>query len=146
MKKLTETLQWLDNNQSLGYSVIRLFLGAALFTRGWIFFTDPGAVTELAREETLYMWFSYVTIGHLIGGIFITLGLFTRLAALFQIPILFGAVFVVHADQSFASIGQSLELSVLVLVLLIVLFVFGSGSFSLKKYLAKRRQAQQSDT
>ena len=66
-------------------------------------------------------------------------GLLTRLAALVQIPILFGAVFIVNAGQNLASIDQSLELAVMVLVLLIVYFLFGSGGFSLDEYLAHKK-------
>ena len=139
MKDLTKYITGLDANQNLAYSLIRVFLGAALMVRGWIFFADPNAVTALAREESLYMWFSYVTLGHLIGGIFVMVGLQTRLAALVQVPILFGAVFVVHAEQNLVAVGQSLELAVMVLVLLIVFTLFGSGSFSLDYYLSRNK-------
>ena len=136
MEKINNVIKWLDDNQNLAYSLIRFFLGTALFVRGWIFFADPGTVTEMAREESLYMWFSYVTLGHLIGGFLLMTGLFTRLAALIQIPILFGAVFIVNSGQDLAAINQSLELAVMVLVLLIVYCIFGSGGFSLDQYLA----------
>jgi len=139
MEKINSIIKWLDDNQNLAYSLIRFFLGTALFVRGWIFFADPGTVTEMAREESLYMWFSYVTLGHLIGGFLLMVGLLTRLAALVQIPILFGAVFVVNAGKNLASIDQSLELAVMVLVLLIVYFIFGSGGFSLDQYLADKK-------
>ncbi|RLD24182.1 MAG: DoxX family protein [Bacteroidetes bacterium] len=141
MEKINSILKWLDDNQNLAYSLIRFFLGTALFVRGWIFFADPGTVTEMAREESLYMWFSYVTLGHLIGGFLLMIGLLSRVAALVQIPILFGAVFIVNAGQNLASINQSLELAVMVLVLLIVYFLFGSGGFSLDQYLADKKSA-----
>jgi putative oxidoreductase len=139
MEKINSSLKWLEDNQNLAYSLIRFFLGTALFVRGWIFFSDPDAVTALAREESLYMWFSYVTLGHLIGGFLLMTGLFTRLAALIQIPILFGAVFIVNSGKDLASINQSLELAVMVLVLLIVYFIFGSGGFSLDQYIADKK-------
>jgi putative oxidoreductase len=144
MEKINNILKWLDDNQNLAYSLTRFFLGTALFVRGWIFFSDPGTVTEMAREESLYMWFSYVTLGHLIGGFLLMIGLLTRLAALIQIPILFGAVFIVSAGQNLASINQSLELAVMVLVLLIVYFLFGSGGFSLDQYLADKKTTSKS--
>ncbi len=136
---IKETLLRLDSNQNLGYSLIRIFLGMALFIRGWIFVTDPGAVVELARQETLHMWFSYVTWGHLLGGALMMVGIQTRLAALFQIPILVGAIFIVHTDHTLAMESQSFELAIMVLVLLIVFGLFGSGPISLNKYLAGKR-------
>jgi putative oxidoreductase len=139
MERINSIIKWFDENQSLAYSVIRFFLGAALFVRGWIFFADPGTVTEMAREDSLFMWFSYVTLGHLIGGLMLMFGLLTRLASLIQIPILIGAVFIVNAGQHLASINQSLELAVMVLVLLIVYFFFGSGRFSFDQYFAEKK-------
>jgi putative oxidoreductase len=144
MDRINDALQWLDDNQNLAYSLIRFFIGTALFVRGWIFFADPGTVTELAREESLFMWFSYVTFGHLIGGMLLMAGLLTRLAAILQIPILIGAVFIVNAGQKLASVNQSLELAVMVLVLLIIYSLFGSGSFSLDRYLADKKAAAKS--
>ena len=144
MEKINNLIQWLDDNQNLAYSLIRFFLGTALFVRGWIFFADPGTVTEMARAESLYMWFSYVTLGHLIGGFLLMIGLLSRIAALVQIPILFGAVFIVNAGQNLASINQSLELAVMILVLLIVYFLFGSGGFSLDQYLADKKATAKS--
>lgn len=146
MKKLTDAIQWLDTHQESAYSLIRIFLGTALFIRGWIFFSDPAAITELARAEKLYMWFSYVTIAHLVGGFLMAIGLQTRLAGLFQIPILVAAVFVVHADQGLMSVGQSMELAVLVLILLVIYALFGSGILSVDKYFVKKRQQSVPDT
>ncbi len=139
MKRLNEAFQWLDNNDSLAYSLIRIFLGVALFVRGWIFFSNPGEITKLASVDNMHMWYSYITIAHLIGGFLLTLGFLSRVAALLQVPVLLGAVFIVHTKQDLMMVGQSLELAVLVLVLLVIFSLFGPGSFSLNKYLAKRR-------
>ena len=139
MKRLNEILQWLDSNENLAYSLIRIFLGIALFVRGWLFFSNPGEITKLAAVDNMHMWYSYITIAHLAGGLLLTLGFLTRIAALFQVPILIGAVFIVHTKQDLMMVGQSLELAVLVLVLLVIFTFFGPGSFSLNKYLAIRR-------
>ncbi len=120
----------LDNNSSLAYSLIRIFLGTALFVRGILLFSDPDTITRLAGEERIYWWYSYITIAHIAGGFLLAIGFLTRLAAFIQIPILFGAVFLIHLKQGLLSVGQSLELSVLVLVLLLIYFIFGSGSLS----------------
>ncbi|MCP4457204.1 MAG: DoxX family protein [Cytophagales bacterium] len=130
MKKIDEILEWLADNQSKAYSLIRIFLGTALFTRGYILLGNPDAMLQLAGDDSFFIWFSYITIGHLIGGLFIALGLFTRIGALLQIPVLAGAVLVVH-DKSLIMGGQSLELASMVLFLLIIIFLFGSGTFAL---------------
>jgi putative oxidoreductase len=132
MSSFNSTIDSLNDNQNLAYAFIRSFIGIALFVRGYLLFSDPEAIMNLAGDNRLHMWFSYVTIGHLMGGLFMALGIFTRLGALIQIPLLVGAVFVVH-DKNLLEGGQSLELSVLVLFLLAVCFIYGSGKYSLGK-------------
>ena len=139
MKLFSNLLILLDKNNNLAYALIRVFLGVALFVRGWILISDPAAMIELAGEDKIYWWYSYLTITHLIGGFLLAIGFFTRLASLLQIPILFGAVFLIHLKQGLLSVGQSLELSVLVLMLLLLYFIFGSGVLSVDNYLKKKK-------
>jgi uncharacterized membrane protein YphA (DoxX/SURF4 family) len=61
----------------------------------------------------------------------LTLGFLTRVAAIAQIPILFGAVFFVHRQDGLFALGQSLEFSALVLFLLVIVTIAGAGKFSL---------------
>ena len=133
MKRVNEILESLNSNQNIAYSFIRTFIGIALFVRGWFLFSNPDAIMELVGDNQYHMWYSYVTIGHLIGGFFLAIGIFSRLAALLQIPILFGAVFIVH-EKGLMQAGQSMELAILVLFLLVICVVFGSGA----KPLARR--------
>lgn len=139
MSQFNVILDRLNSNRDVAYSLIRIFLGGALFIRGIILAADPGAFMELARQEKLHMWFSYVTIGHLAGGFLIMIGLFTRLSALFQLPILISAVIVVHAGEGLMVSDQSLELALLVLFLLFIFTLFGSGPFALDKYIQKKK-------
>lgn len=141
MKFITKTILWLDSNTGIAYSLIRAFLGVALFVRGVILASDPAAITTLAGEDKIYWWYSYITVAHIIGGFSLAVGLLTRLGSLLQIPVLFGAVFLVHLKQGLLSVGQSLELSVLVLVLLLIHFVFGGGSLSVDNSLKKKKLA-----
>jgi uncharacterized membrane protein YphA (DoxX/SURF4 family) len=139
MKFITKTILWLDSNTNTAYSLIRAFLGVALFIRGIILASDPASIASLAGEDKIYWWYSYITVAHLIGGFSLAVGLLTRLGSLLQLPILFGAVFLIHLEQGLLSVGQSLELSVLVLVLLLIYFVFGSGNLSFDDRLKKKK-------
>lgn len=78
----------------------------------------------------------YVAFAHLVGGFLIALGLKTRFAILFQLPILIGAVFFVNIDQGFLSVSNNLEfeLSLIVLVLLLVFLFYGSGKVSMDNW------------
>jgi putative oxidoreductase len=141
MNPFNETMHWFDIHNDIAYAMVRLFLGITLLIRGLILLANPAALTELAGPEKLFWWFSYITIVHIIGGLMLTLGFFTRLAAFIQIPILVGAVFFIHFDQGLMSVGQSLELAVLVLMLLILFFLFGSGPFAIDKKMGRKSKA-----
>jgi len=138
MNQFNDLLTRLNNNQDFGFSLIRIFLGAALFVRGWTLVSNPDAIMALVSEDNLHMWYSYITIGHLLGGFCLTFGILARLAALFQIPILIGAVFI--SEKGLMMGGQSLELATLVLFLLILIFIFGSGPIAVSVYFKKREQ------
>ena len=139
MKHFNKIIKWFNTNHEFAYSLIRIILGVALFVRGLILLSNPAAISELAGENKLYWWYSYITIIHIIAGLLLALGLITRIASLLQIPILVGAVFFIHMRQGLVTEGQSLELAALVLVLLIVYFLFSSSSLSLDNFLAKRK-------
>lgn len=75
----------------------------------------------------------YVIFAHILGGPLLTAGLYTRIMAMIQIPILIGAIFFVNYQQGFLSVGNhmELELSIVVLIALCLFTVFGSGRFSI---------------
>lgn len=134
MKKF---FNYFEERSNYAYALIRIFLGFALFVRGFLFVTNPHTLTDLAGSEQNFWIYAYISISHLIGGLLLGIGFLTRLASLVQIPILFGAVFVVHLKQGFLTSGQSLEISVLVLFLLVIIFLFGHGELSLDKKFLK---------
>jgi len=142
MKQLNELLNRLNSNQDYGYSLIRIFLGSALFLRGWALVSNPEAIITFVGDGNLHMWYSYITIGHLLGGFCLIFGIMARIAALFQIPILIGAVFI--SEKGLMLGGQSLELASLVLFLLIIIFIFGSGPVAVSVYFNNKRLKESS--
>jgi len=124
---------------ALGYDLMRAYLGIGLFVRGVLFVSQPELV--LGYLQDIHSWFlpyaivHFVAIAHLGGGLMLATGLFTRLAAALQVPILFGAVFLVHAGAGLLDVGQSLEFSSLVLALLLVYLTFGAGQLSMDAFL-----------
>lgn len=89
------------------------------------------------RAVSLYavMLTHYVALAQLVGGVLIIIGLITRGAILFQLPILIGAIIFVNADKGFYSIHSELGLSILILALLLFFLVFGSGKFSVDEFM-----------
>ena len=125
------------------FDLLRIYLGIGLFVRGVLFLSDTEAFRELLAP-TVDPWLTsvvlihYVALAHLFGGAMLAVGLLTRVAALIQIPILLGAVFVVHFQGGLLGPSQSFEFSVLVLFLLVAIFLYGSGAWSADAYLFRR--------
>jgi putative oxidoreductase len=126
---------------ALGYDLMRAYLGIGLVVRGILFVSRPELA--LGYLQDIHSWFlpyalaHFIAVAHLCGGVMLTLGLATRLAAALQVPILIGAVFLVHSQSGLLDVGQSLEFSSLVLVLLLVYLTFGSGQLSADAFLAQ---------
>jgi uncharacterized membrane protein YphA (DoxX/SURF4 family) len=126
---------------ALGYDLVRAYLGIGLFVRGVLFVSQPelvlGYLQDMQSWILPYALVHFVAVAHLCGGVMLGIGLATRLAAALQVPILAGAVFLVHSQAGLLEVGQSLEFSGLVLALLLVYLTFGSGKLSVDAFLAR---------
>lgn len=135
MSRLLTLFRRVETNRHLILDVIRVYLGAGLFFRGLMLVLTETGLEQLtggaAPSLTTAGVAVYVMAAHLIGGALLAVGLFSRLAALFQIPVLVGAVLMVHWQDGLLSANQSLEFSALVLFLLVLVFLFGGGRWSL---------------
>jgi putative oxidoreductase len=134
--------------QRLGIVLLRITLGVIFVMHGYL-----GAVvigpTEIAGYTTrmgyppgfgpALAW--YLILAHLAGGLMLILGLFTRLAALAQVPIMASATFLHHLPQGFfmkgivvaggGAIAGGYEYSLLVLVATIAIALLGGGALAL---------------
>lgn len=139
-RSIGERLERLGN---IAFELLRIYLGVGLFARGVLFISNSSAFIDLIGSSssawlTSVVLIHYVALSHLVGGVMIAVGLFTRVAALAQLPILVGAVFVVHLQGGLLAATQSLEFSALVLFLLILLVLWGSGRLSVDKHIVER--------
>jgi putative oxidoreductase len=78
---------------------------------------------------------------HLIGGLLIAIGLITRVAILFQLPILLGAVLLMNSHSGMFDAYAQGGVTILTLVLLFVFLVIGSGPFSMDEYMRRHNNA-----
>jgi putative oxidoreductase len=131
-------IAWAETHREHWLDCVRIYLGLGLFARGLLLITNtsPGYIVDFfdrAGQSWLGtgMLMHYVTVAHFVGGLLLTLGFLTRIAAAVQIPILFGAVFLVHRQDGLFAMGQSLEFSALVLFLLVIFTISGAGKLSL---------------
>lgn len=144
-----DIVDWITENREVVVDLVRIYLGIGLFIRGIIFSATPRGIEVLVDLSEFSMASAalahYVAFAHLLGGLMLAFGLLTRLAALIQIPILIGAVFLVHLPEGLLSANQSLEFSALVLFLLAVVFVFGGGPWSADRYVFEREPELQKE-
>jgi len=130
---------WGDTHQSKWLSVLRIILGFIIFFKGLFFIQNTEALNAMIANSKVSIYAvaltHYVALAHLMGGVLIVIGLVTRLAILFQIPVLLGAILFVNAEKGFYSIHSELGFSILVLALLLFILVFGSGKLSLDSFM-----------
>ena len=132
---------WGDAHHPKVLDVVRMLLGLLLVVKGVSFLNNSAYLRDIIIEnekvnqpqELITAIIYYVTYVHLVGGAMIFLGLFTRLASIFQIPIVLGAVFLVNMMHSW--VNSELWLSILVLGLVALFTVMGSGPISLDAFL-----------
>ena len=127
--------KWLD--------ILRIGLGIILFAKGILFMQSNEELMTMV-QETRIGWGAaviahYIILALIMGGILITLGLITRVAILFQLPILIGAVFFKHLGQGIFSLESEFWLSLITLLLLIFFLIYGSGPLSLDQALENER-------
>lgn len=130
-------------DKSLSIEVLRVYLGLALFFKGIYFIGNMKDLFMLISHQFPYVDFivaHYVVLAHIVGGLFIALGLFTRMAAAANIPVLFSAIVFVKFKTGFFATGAEFELAVMVLFLLLFFVVQGSGIFSLDSYIRSSHQ------
>ncbi|MDX1429295.1 MAG: DoxX family membrane protein [Rhodothermales bacterium] len=143
MEKKFKLIGLTETHDDVALDLIRIVLGLALFVRGVLFMSDQSRVIAMVQQEDAdwlvpIILIHGVTLVHIIGGLMLSAGLFTRLAALIQIPVLIVAVFLAFVQGGLLAPEQSLELAALVLILLCILFAFGAGTWSLDEVIFLR--------
>jgi uncharacterized membrane protein YphA (DoxX/SURF4 family) len=142
MDRVEEIRDWLDARRDFIFEVVRIFLGIALFAQGLYWVRHVGEVHSLLERSGIHLGFTlsvllshYVGIAHIAGGLWLALGMATRLAAAIQVPVLLGAVAFVRLREGLFGESGHLQLAVLVLVLLLLCVAHGGGRLSIDHYL-----------
>jgi uncharacterized membrane protein YphA (DoxX/SURF4 family) len=144
--ELTHKIEnWADTHHPIWLDFIRLGLGIFLFVKGLVFISDIAVLERLLIQINMdwsSFWFAhYIAFAHLVGGLLIAMGLVTRLAVLFQLPILIGAVLFVRPGLGYGTINTEWGISVVTLCLLIVFLIFDSGRWSIDHYMRTHRES-----
>jgi len=138
MNLLHRVDRWSTTHHPPWLVVMRIALGIGLFIKGIGFISDTARLQQLLSYSHFtqpFPWLSYViTWLHLFGGFMIIIGLFTRLMAALQLPILLGAVLFINGNGGIFASGSELGLALAVLLLLVVFVVEGGGPLSLDHF------------
>ena len=143
MKPFDAITDWADAHHPKWLELLRILLGVILFFKGLTFILDKQLTVQLLHDNNFeflpLLIVHYVIIFQLAHSVLITVGLVTRWAALAQIPIVGGAVWLIATNATFQPLGSDLWLAVLLFFLLVFFFIYGAGSFSADAVIRRRR-------
>ena len=124
-------------------TILRIALGLILIWKGINFVRDITRLQFLIKQTGVGIFTQnddvfalVVTMLTLLCGFFITVGLFTRIASIVQIPVILVALLFVHMKTVDRN-GFELLLTIAVLVLLILFAIKGSGTLSADEYFRR---------
>ena len=129
---------WGDTHHPKWLDIIRIALGIFLCYKGIDYLQNMSALIDLMTFKSPFSSFliiligHYVAFAHIVGGILMTIGVFTRFACLIQIPILVGAIIFININSTkdvFAPYSE-LFFSILVLLLLVYFLIVGNGPWA----------------
>jgi uncharacterized membrane protein YphA (DoxX/SURF4 family) len=138
MNLLQRIEQWGNRHHPKWMDIVRIALGIFLCYKGVDFLFNMSRLISLMPNRSSFGDFAYIMAGqyvvfaHILGGIFLILGLFTRFACAIQIPILLGAVIFVNNNMEMFQPYSELLFSILILLLLIYFLIIGNGPLSFK--------------
>jgi len=132
-----------EHQESKILAGLRIILGIILLYKGIYFIShwqDVAGVISQARfgfgSMTIAHW---IALCNLAGGFMIAIGFLTRVAILFQIPIVLGAVLFMNANKSVFHVYSEWLLSLVVLFMLVFFLFYGPGIYSMDVHLRSRK-------
>jgi putative oxidoreductase len=135
----------------LGATVLRIMLGVLYIAHGWYVyddFTSDALSAMINRKLGMAVGdfvTSYLLLAHFAGGVMMILGVFTRWAAMANLPIMLAAVVFFHFEQGFFLRGVIIdaarnkaevvgyEYALLILAATLAQCFLGTGAFGLTK-------------
>ena len=129
---------WGDKHHPKWLDIIRIVLGLFLCYKGIDVWMNMSELTTRMENRAQFNSFAfllaahYAAFAHILGGILLALGLFTRLACLVQIPVLIGAIIFISTNKDMLRPYSELFLTILILLLLIYFLIVGNGPWSFK--------------
>ncbi len=125
--------------EAYGALILRVVLGVIYLMHAYLALFVFGPSGTIAYQRNLGLplpelgaW--YVILAHGLGGICLILGILVRWAAMANIPIVLGALFLVHLKQGFfMSKDGGYEYVLLLLAATVAQAFLGAGAFTLRR-------------
>ena len=121
-----------------GATLLRLILGIVYLMHAYLALVISGPAGMINYNikagipfPEIATW--YLILAHGLGGVFLVLGLFTRWAALANVPVILGALLFVHLKNGFWAFKNGYEYVLVLLVGSIAVAMIGGGALSLKR-------------
>jgi uncharacterized membrane protein YphA (DoxX/SURF4 family) len=123
---------WLEAPRHTLLDLVRIYLGLGLLIKGIFYLQNPAAM-GVAPSGWIASLAPFAPYIHIVGGLLLAAGVFTRLGAIIQIPIVAAALFTLHLPNMSHSMQarEGVEFSALVLFLLTIFAVVGPGPLSI---------------
>lgn len=130
-----------------GTALLRIWLGVLFVMHGYLgaVVLGPDAIAGYttrmgfpAASGIALGW--YLIAAHLVGGALLVIGLWTRAAALVNVPVMASAVFLLHLPEGFFMTGAGgYEFTLTVLVATLAVMLLGPGALSVDHAIADHR-------
>ena len=135
----------------LGATVLRIMLGVVFIAHGYYVYdvmTSDGLSAMINKRLGLPVGdfaTTYLLVAHVVGGVMLILGIFTRWAAMANLPIMMATVLLFHFDQGFFLRGVitdvargkadvvGYEYALFILAATLAQCFLGTGAFGLTK-------------
>lgn len=123
--------------------LLRIILGGALFIKGVDFIRNKVVLKQVIAETDLLEKFSVLESAipwiHILGGVLIIIGMYTRLAIFIQIPLVIGAIIVLYNTKNASFYSIEMIFAVIILIMLLVYLKFGDGFYSWRNLIRKEK-------
>jgi putative oxidoreductase len=134
---------WLEEHKDWTVEFLRMYLGLVLILKGIYFIRDMDQLLALiGLSASIWvggLFAHYIVLAHLLGGLFVILGLITRYAVAAQLPILAGAVVIAYLREGWMAQTSNFEFTSLVFLLLVLFLFYGGGRLSVDYLLEHAR-------
>jgi putative oxidoreductase len=145
MNTVIKLESWADRHHPKWIDILRVVLGIIFIIKGVALIEHREQVIMMMEKSNIDLFtFSlssqYVIAFDLAGGLFIAIGLLTRLIVLFQLPVVVLSIVFIDYHQNLFALNSELGYLVLILALVIFFLLYGSGSISVDNYISKRKE------